>query len=169
MTEQTKTIKKKRIFSKLGFEKEEAVQLVTGLSQLLASYNVHYQKLRNFHWNVKGPEFFDIHEKFELQYKQAQQVIDEIAERVRVFGQRPPSTLKEFLEFSEIKEPAADLSAKAMVKEILQDYRTLMDQIFDVEELALELGDSGTEQMMKNYVKGLEKYHWMMSAFSSNE
>ena len=34
------------------------------LNTLLADYQVHYQKLRNYHWNVRGPMFFELHLKF---------------------------------------------------------------------------------------------------------
>jgi starvation-inducible DNA-binding protein len=159
---------KRKIFSTLGYSEDEANELTASLNSLLASYHVHYQKLRNFHWNVKGPDFFDVHEKFEEQYNGAQLAIDDIAERIRVFGRRPYSTMKELLENSKIEETEdEDIEAMEMVKEIIRDYRILMEQIFDVIELSIEYGDSGTEDMMKDLIKSLEKNHWMMSAFSS--
>jgi starvation-inducible DNA-binding protein len=127
---------------------------------------VHYQKLRNFHWNVKGPDFFDVHEQFEIQYETAKSAIDEIAERIRVFGLTPLSTLRDYLEHAEIKESGYELSAVEMVQSIIEDYRILLEQMFKVVEIALENGDSGTEDMMKGYIKTVEKNHWMMTAFS---
>jgi starvation-inducible DNA-binding protein len=127
---------------------------------------VHYQKLRNFHWNVKGPDFFDVHEKFEDQYNDAKVAIDDIAERIRVFGQTPLSTFKDYLETSTIKESRTDLTAMEMVNEIKNDYSLLLEQMFQVVEVALEYGDSGTEDMVKGFIKNIEKNHWMMSAFS---
>ena len=159
---------KRKAFSSLGYSMEETNELTDVLNDLLASYHVHYQKLRNFHWNVKGPDFFDVHEKFEQQYNDAQKAIDDIAERIRVFGRRPLSTMRGLLENSKINENEEDsVKAMDMVKEIIEDYRILMEQIFDVIELSIEYGDSGTEDMMKDLVKSMEKNHWMMSAFSS--
>ena len=159
---------KRKVFSTLGYSEKETRDLTSALNSLLASYHVHYQKLRNFHWNVKGPDFFDVHEKFEEQYNGAQLAIDDIAERIRVFGSRPYSTMKVLLENSKIEETEdEDMEAMAMVREIIRDYRILMEQIFDVIELSIEYGDSGTEDMMKDLIKSLEKNHWMMSAFSS--
>ena len=164
-----KETKRKRIFSKLGYSEKETNELVTLMNTLLANYNVHYQKLRNFHWNVEGADFFDIHEQFEMQYNDAKESIDEIAERIRVFGKTPLSTMKDYLEESEIKEASTDLEAMQMVKFIIEDYRILMEKMFDVLEVAIEYGDSGTEDMVKAQIKKLEKYHWMMSAFSSSK
>ncbi|QNL22513.1 DNA starvation/stationary phase protection protein [Hyphobacterium sp. CCMP332] len=172
MKEVTLTSKKendsnsKKAFRKLGYTKLETAELVESLNQLLANFSVHYQKLRNFHWNVKGPDFFDIHEQFEIQYEDAKSAIDEIAERIRVFGQTPMSTMREYLDHSEIKEASTDLTAMEMVKEIIRDYRVLLEYMFTVVENAIEYGDSGTEDMVKNFIKVTEKNHWMMSAFS---
>ncbi len=160
---------KKRIFTDLGYEEEDVAALTEGLNKLLASYSVHYQKLRNFHWNVKGPDFFDIHEKFEDQYNQSKLYIDSIAERIRVFGKTPLSTMRSYLDHSAIKESPTDLNAMNMVKEIIADYRILMSQMYDVIDLCIDHGDSGTEEMIKDMIKQVEEFHWMMSAFSANE
>lgn len=157
---------KKRPYTSLGYTKLETAVLVETMNKLLANYNVHYQKLRNFHWNVRGGDFFDIHEKFESQYKRVSVIIDEIAERVRIFGQMPMSTMREYLENAEIKESGTDLTGLEMVREILKDYRIILEHLFSTIETAIENGDSGTEEMMKGYVKEVEKNHWMLTAFA---
>jgi starvation-inducible DNA-binding protein len=157
----------KRTFARLGYTKLETAELTDSLNRLLANYSVHYQKLRNFHWNVKGQDFFDIHEKFEDQYNEAKVNIDDVAERIRVFGQTPLSTMQEYLTTSEIKETGTDLSALEMVAEIIRDYELLLEKMFDVVEIAIDHGDSGTEDMVKSFIKKTEKNHWMMTAFSA--
>ncbi|MEP3390716.1 MAG: DNA starvation/stationary phase protection protein [Reichenbachiella sp.] len=157
---------KKKSYASLGYSKLETAELVDVMNKLLANYAVHYQKLRNFHWNVRGGDFFDIHEKFEVQYKTASVIIDEIAERIRIFGQMPLSTLREFLDTSEIKESGTDLTVLEMVREIIKDYHILLEHLFATIEVAIENGDSGTEEMMKGYVKQVEKDHWMLTAFA---
>ncbi|KOF03058.1 ferritin [Roseivirga seohaensis subsp. aquiponti] len=144
----------------------ETAELVDAMNKLLANYSVHYQKLRNFHWNVKGPDFFDIHEQFEQQYNTAKVSIDDVAERIRVFGQTPMSTMRDYLETSDIKESSTDLSAMEMVSEIVKDYEILLEHMFNVIEVALNNGDSGTVDMVNSMVKYTEKNHWMLTAFS---
>lgn len=157
--------KGKRSFARLGYTKLETAELVESMNQLLANYSVHYQKLRNFHWNVKGADFFDLHEQFEIQYNFSKEAIDEIAERIRVFGQTPLSTMKEYLDNAEIKESGTELTGMEMVKEVIKDYEILLEYMFGVIEMAIEHGDSGTEDMMKSFVKTTEKNHWMMTSF----
>lgn len=157
---------KKRVHARLGYTKLETAGIVDALNKLLANYSVHYQKLRNFHWNVKGGDFFDVHEKFEEQYNSAKVAIDDIAERIRVFGQTPFSTMHEYLENSEIKESSTRLTSLEMVREIIKDYEILLESMFKVIEISIDVGDSGTEDMIKGFVKKTEKNHWMMTAFS---
>jgi starvation-inducible DNA-binding protein len=150
---------------KLGWSAEETERISKALNALLANYSVHYQKLRNYHWNVKGSDFFDLHEQFELQYNEALKFIDDIAERIRIFQETPLSTLREYLEVSEIKETSPNLQSDLMVRELLSDYRILLEHMFEVVEIAGEQGDSGTEEMVKVFINTVEKHHWMLSSF----
>ena len=150
---------------KLGWSTEETAEITTALNHVLANYMVHYQKLRNFHWNVKGPDFFDLHEQFEKQYTEAIQNIDDLAERIRIFGETPLSLLKDFLEASEIKETSPHLPSEIMVRELLSDYRILLQHLFNGVSVAASHEDSGTEEMLKVFINHTEKNHWMLSAF----
>jgi starvation-inducible DNA-binding protein len=150
---------------KPGWTADQSRHIIEALNQTLANYTVHYQKLRNYHWNVKGSDFFDLHVEFESQYREANENIDQIAERIRFFVGTPFSTLKEYLEISEIKETGSDLAAELMVRELLSDYRLLLEYMYGVVRLASEENDSGTEQMIKGFIKSIEKHHWMLTAF----
>jgi starvation-inducible DNA-binding protein len=150
---------------KLGWSSAETVKITRALNALLSNYIIHYQKLRNYHWNVKGNDFFDLHEEFEKQYTEAIKNIDDIAERIRIFGETPVSVLKDYLETSEIKETGTNLTSELMVRELLSDYRILLQYMFSVVEVASAERDSGTEEMVKVFVSHIEKHHWMLSAF----
>lgn len=150
---------------KLGWSSAETEKITRALNALLANYQIHYQKLRNYHWNVKGSDFFDLHEQFETQYTEAIKNIDDIAERIRIFGETPMSVLKDYLETSEIKETGTNLTSDLMVREILADYRILLQYMISCVEVASDEKDSGTEEMVKVFINQIEKHHWMLSAF----
>jgi starvation-inducible DNA-binding protein len=150
---------------KLGWKAEEAEKISHALNSVLANYSVHFQKLRNFHWNVKGSDFFDLHMEFEAQYKEAIENIDEVAERIRVFGETPFSTMQEYLRNSEIKEAGTDNTSDLMVREVLNDYRVLLQYLSAALNVASELDDAGTENLIKKCIRQIEKHHWMFSAF----
>jgi starvation-inducible DNA-binding protein len=146
-----------------SFSKNESI--INILNKLLANYSVHYQKLRNFHWNVKGADFFDLHEQFELLYREAHENIDEIAERIRVFGKTPLSTFKDYLAISRIKETGTNLPSNEMAQEVLNDFKILLELMFAVVDVTTEQNDSGTEEMVKVFIHNIEKHHWMLSSF----
>jgi starvation-inducible DNA-binding protein len=150
---------------KLGWNTKQVEEITTALNELLANYSIHSQKLKNYHWNVKGSDFFDLHEQFEQQYSQSTKHIDEIAERVRVFNAHPFSTLKSYLEHSEIKETESEISSEIMVREILGDYGILVDHMSAIVEIASSYKDFGTERMAKQFISEIEKNHWMLSSF----
>ena len=150
----------------LRWTADERKRITDSLNTLLANYQVHYQKLRNYHWNVTGADFFDIHEHLELQYTEAQANIDLIAERIRVFQARPLSTYAEYLKESALKEDATVPRSDQMMMNLLADYVTLVDHLSETVDLAMDLSDSGTERMVKGFIEQIEKHHWMLSSFT---
>jgi starvation-inducible DNA-binding protein len=161
-----KESKERRAFMKLGFSGKETDGVVEALNILLSNYQVHYQKLRDFHWNVKGPDFFDLHDQFEMEYNAVKLNIDEIAERIRVFGKTPTSTLSEYLKHSTITEVKRGFDANEMVAEILRDFENLVSFMFDSIEEANKVGDTSTADLITKMMKRMEKRHWMFTAFS---
>jgi starvation-inducible DNA-binding protein len=95
------------------------------LNILLADYHLYYQKLRNFHWNVIGKNFFDLHEKFEELYDDAKLKVDEIAERILTLRFQPTSNLSDYLKASNIKESSSDLTDTKMIETLLKDHGTI--------------------------------------------
>ena len=156
---------KEKTFIRLGFNQKDTSELIDQVNLLISSYHVHYQKLRNFHWNVTGKDFFDLHEKFEELYNFAKENIDDLAERVRVFGARPTATLKEYLEVSKIKEPVGVPHPEEMVDQVLSDFEILLSQMINVLETANDLGDVSTIDLVNSMVKQTEKYYWMFTSW----
>lgn len=160
-----------RTFAKLGYTHMDTAEIVLKLNKLLAEYQVFFQKLRCYHWNVTGADFFELHEKFESMYNQAYKNIDEIAEKIRLFGQKPLGTFYEYIQHSDIIESdnPEKLTAFEMVKDVLNDTRNVLSAMEDCIHSASEINDFGTEDMMKFYIRQLEKDHWMLTAWQNQE
>ena len=154
---------------KLGFEKLETAEMVTSLNKVLATYQVFFHKLQNFHWNTVGGDFFDVHELTEELYKNALENIDEIAERIRVFGQIPEGKLSEYLQNSIVKECSTQKSADFMISNLIQDLEHLTETILHAHEQASLNGDVGTGYMMSKMLKEIETYHWKLSAWANRK
>ncbi|SDS80550.1 starvation-inducible DNA-binding protein [Gillisia sp. Hel1_33_143] len=151
--------------SYLGLDKKKTSNTVKELNILLADYHLYYQKLRNFHWNVIGKNFFDLHEKFEELYDDAKLKVDEIAERILTLRFQPTSNLSDYLKASSIKESESDISDSNMIKILLEDHGTLLKQMRKVTEIAEKGGDEGTIDLIGAYIRELEKTSWMLDAW----
>ncbi len=149
----------------LGLDEKKTVNTVKELNVLLADYHLYYQKLRNFHWNVMGKNFFDLHVKFEELYEDAKTKVDEIAERVLTLRFQPTSNLSDYMEISSVKESPSNLSDSDMIKTLLNDHGILLIQLRKVSEIAEKGGDDGTIDLMGGYIRELEKTSWMLDAW----
>jgi starvation-inducible DNA-binding protein len=149
----------------IGLEIKESKVLVKKLNSLLANYEIYYQNLRNFHWNVTGPNFFELHAKFEELYNAATLAIDETAERILTLGERPFSSFSEYIENSEIKEAKEVHDAKKMVEIVKENLNILLKLERSVLESAGEQNDEGTVSLMSDYITAKEKTVWMLSAY----
>ncbi len=141
----------------LNLDIEKTKLTVHELNTLLSDYHVYYQKLRNFHWNVSGENFFDLHIKFEELYDDAKLKIDEIAERILTLRFAPVSNLTDYLEQSSLKESASDLSDRAMVDTILKDHGKILKQLTAVVKKADEASDEGTIDLVGAYITRIRK------------
>ncbi|MEZ5974642.1 MAG: DNA starvation/stationary phase protection protein [Planctomycetota bacterium] len=138
------------------------------LASLLSDYQVLYQKLRNYHWNVTGPLFFGLHAKFEELYLDAAEKVDLLAERISAKGNRPPSTLAEHLKLARLQEDPSTPGANDMVKAILDDYEALNKNLRSLSSQAAEAGDVKTANVADEFADGQEKTAWMLRAFLGN-
>src|SRR5215211_4758805 len=88
----------------IGLTADQRAGVVEILSRTLADLHVLYVKTRNYHWNVVGEHFRDLHKLLEEQYEQLSEAIDLVAERSRQLGAPALGTLKEFLNHASLKE-----------------------------------------------------------------
>lgn len=161
--------KKQKSFRKLGFTYLETAEIVVALKHLLANYQVHYLKLRNFHWNVESDDFFELHQEFEVEYNKVKEHIDIIAERIRAFGLKPSINIKGIIELSTINDVASEhMTSKEMVNEVLKDYGILHDKLLDALNASLESGDNVTERIVTDFMRDLETRNWMFTAWSKS-
>ncbi|PKA84368.1 starvation-inducible DNA-binding protein [Ulvibacter sp. MAR_2010_11] len=150
----------------LNLNKAKTVKTVKELDILLADYHLYYQKLRNFHWNVVGKNFFDLHVKFEEMYEDAKLKIDEIAERILTLRYQPTSNFTDYLKISNLKESPSETADVEMVKILLEDHGKILKQLRKVAENADAASDEGTIDQIGGYIGNLEKVSWMLDAWT---
>ncbi len=151
----------------LGITDKDRAGVVKLLNALLADEYVLYTKTRNYHWNVVGPQFNDLHKFFEAQYEALDDVVDEVAERARSLGGHALGTLAEFTSHTRLKERVGEYpDARAMLADLLADHETLIRQLRADLEVAMDKHrDAGTSDFLTGLMEKHEKMAWMLGAF----
>lgn len=144
-----------------GIPASQAKQTVDSLQKILANQHILYQRLRNFHWNITGPQFGPLHKLFESFYTDFIEDIDEIAERIRALGGTAAGTFTEYLSTADLKEqPGKVPGSSDMLKQLLADYETLIQGI----RRSCSGADDATQSMLTALLEKLEKQAWMIRA-----
>jgi starvation-inducible DNA-binding protein len=152
----------------LNIDNQKVLPVVSELNVLLTDFHVHYQKLRNFHWNILGKNFFDLHNRFEEMYNDTRVKIDEVAERIVTLKYHPISKLSDYIEVSRIKESSPLLTDEEMVADIINDNKIILEQLGKIIERATKAKDEGTLDLMGAYIRELEKSTWLLNAWSKS-
>ncbi|MBX9684163.1 MAG: DNA starvation/stationary phase protection protein [Hyphomicrobium sp.] len=122
-------------------------------------------KTQNFHWNVTGPNFGQLHILFETQYSEIQAAVDEIAERIRALEAVSPGSFADFGKLSEIKDaPSKPPADKVMIKMLADDNAALSKLCTDVGTFADDAGDTATGDLMNGRIAAHDKAAWMLRA-----
>ncbi|MNI68834.1 General stress protein 20U [compost metagenome] len=144
-------------------QSEQALEKELNLQ--IANWTVLYTKLHNFHWYVKGSNFFRLHEKFEELYNEAANYIDEIAERLLAIGGRPLATLSDSLAVATLSEATGSEDANAMVESIIADFKVLGSELKHGMKIADEAEDQASGDLLLGILSTIEKHSWMLNSY----
>lgn len=139
-------------------------KLVSNLNQLLADLNVLYRKVQNYHWNIKGKEFFQLHAKLEEYYDYINEQVDEVAEKILMIGGQPLGRLKDYLEISKIQEAEnVKISAADVLDSIEKDFKYIKDEIVALKVEADNENNYEVSALADELASGYSKAIWMIS------
>lgn len=141
------------------------MELQKSLNVQVANWSVLYTKLHHYHWFVKGPMFFTLHEKFEELYNEAAEVVDVAAERLLAIGGKPISTMKEYVNTATISEVEESLNANEMVASLIADYKKIKEELTALATLAEDKKDTVTADFAIGLIEKIDLHVWMFSAY----
>jgi len=133
------------------------------LEKLLADTYTLYLMSHNFHWNVKGTDFYSYHKMFEEHYLALADAVDEIAERIRAIGFTAPATFRQFSELTTIDEPEGIPQPMEMVKIAASAHKEVIKQALKVLEVADDHHDVVTVDLVTQRLTYHEKVLWMLN------
>ncbi len=152
--------------AKIGIKQDNLSAVAHLLGKILADEFVLYTKTRKAHWNVEGADFYNKHIFFEKQYGELEQIIDDVAERIRTLGHFPPASLKEFLALTHLSETSRGKNDSAgFIKELLGDHESILIHLREnIDDYANALMDAGSSDYITGLMETHEKMAWMLRA-----
>ena len=146
----------------IGLSNDDCKTVAAGLKKLLADTYTLYLKTHNFHWNVKGPQFRELHLMFEEQYTELATAVDVIAERIRALGSPAPGTYSELNELTVIKETRGVPSSDSMIQILTEDNEAVVRTARKVLEQSQKAGDESSASLIGDRMVIHEKTAWML-------
>jgi starvation-inducible DNA-binding protein len=146
----------------IGIPADARKDIAGGLSRVLADTYTLYLKTHNYHWNVTGPQFNDLHAMFMTQYTELWNSVDLIAERIRSLGHFAPGSYRAFAELSAIKEEEGVPPAAKMLENLLAGHETVARTCRAAFPAAETAGDQPTMDLLTQRLQVHEKTAWML-------
>ncbi|PCJ31171.1 MAG: DNA starvation/stationary phase protection protein [Gammaproteobacteria bacterium] len=148
----------------IGINKINRLEIAEGLKRLLADSYTLYLQTHNFHWNVTGLQFRELHLMFEEHYTELATAVDDIAERIRTLDVAAPGTYKEFSMLSSIKEVEGVPIASEMVSLLTKGHEQVIRTCREVLKIAQQADDESTASLVSDRMRIHEKTAWLLRA-----
>jgi len=134
------------------------------MNKYVANCAVLNVKLHNLHWNVVGQQFMAVHKFTEELYDDFFEKYDDVAEKLKMTGVTPASTIKQYLQLSDIQEvDPKEFSTQEVIKIVIADLELMRKLALEIRETADQDGDFGAVSMFEDHVAGYDKNLWFLS------
>lgn len=155
----------------IGMSDSDREGVVQVLSQVLADQHVLYTKLRKYHWNIVGPRFLSVHELLEQQYNDVKTRADEVAERIRAYGEPAIGTLQEFLDHSRIdEEPGEYPDDEGMISNLVRNHESIIQALRDdIDTVQNDHEDEATADLLIAIAQEHLEMAWMLRSFLQSQ
>ena len=140
--------------------------LVDNMKMLLASSFSLYVKASNFHWNVEGINFKELHDLFGAIYEEVYSSIDDFAEKIRTLGAYAPGSNSRFGLLSQLDDETSVLPAEQMISELLVDSDNMVRILKMTYDIAEANGEHGFSNFLAERMDAHRKHSWMLRATS---
>jgi len=150
----------------IGITENDLREVSLLLNKLLADETVLYIKTRNYHWNIEGDNFIEMHTFYENQYKQLEEIIDEVAERIRFLGHYAEGRLKDFLKLTHLQEQDYTSDQKVQLANLLIDHESIIVSIRkEINAVNDKFHDAGTTDFITGIMTQHEKMAWFIRSY----
>ena len=150
---------------------ENNLQLVSiELNKLLADEYILHTKARNYHWNIEGANFHEMHQFYNQQIIEINEMVDDIAERIRTIGFYAEARLEDYLRLTSLVEQPYTNSQNVQLKYLLGGHETIINNLRRLIPLfADKYKDAGSSDFVTQLMGKHEKMAWMIRSHFNGE
>ncbi|RYE22104.1 MAG: DNA starvation/stationary phase protection protein [Sphingobacteriaceae bacterium] len=154
---------KGRVQANIGISEEHKQLIANDMQKVLADEVVLYIKTRNYHWNIEGDNFMELHKLYQKMYEQMEEFIDDTAERIRTIGHYAQGRLKDFIQQTQLVEQDYTNEQQDQFRNLLDDHETIIRYLRQlVDKFADEYGDAGNADYLTGLMEEHEKLAWFL-------
>lgn len=139
-------------------------KLINAMKRVLADSFAFYLKTANYHWNIEGPNFFQLHEYFGQLYAEVYGAIDPIAEHIRALGAYAPGSFSRFSELTTLSDETNIPADMEMVRRLLADNNKLLSTLSAAQQIADDVREVGVSNFLQDRIDIHKKHAWMLNA-----
>ena len=154
--------------AQLGILEMHTQAVTEQLNKLLSDEVVLCIKTRNYHWNIEGSNFNELHRFYKKQYKQLDLIVDRIAERIRMLGHYTEARLADYLKLTNLVETPYTNVQNEQLKHLLASHETIIHNLRRLVPVFLEKHkDVGSSDFATRLLGEHEEMAWMIRSYLS--
>ena len=160
-----KTTGQEKFHSSVNIPERARDEIISILNRDLAAASDLYSQTKQAHGNVKGENFFQLHELFDKLADEVEEAADNIAERVAALGGYAMGTVRMAAETSYLVEYTCHSGkGRDHVKMLAERYATFATRVREMTETTAELGDLTTSDLYTEISRTMDKALWFLEA-----
>ena len=150
----------------IGLTEMNSQAIAEKLNTILADEFLLSLKTRNYHWNVEGSNFMEMHKFYEGIYDELDEIIDELAERIRSIGHYTQGRMSDYLKTTNLQEEAYTNDQKKQLKNLLDDHETIIRYLRkDIDTMQEKYKDAGNADYLTGLMEKHEKWAWFIRSY----
>lgn len=155
--------------TQIDIPQDARTEMIRLLNQALADMSDLYSQTKQAHWNVKGPDFFQLHELFDELAEMVHPFQDEIAERVTALGGFAMGTARMAAGASALPEFPEITDGMLSVEALAERYADVAASCREGIDKAERAEDMVTSDLLIDVVRKLDKGLWFLEAHLQKE
>ena len=160
------TISKQKLYpTRIDIAEEVRIKVIDILNQSLAATLDLKTQTKQAHWNVKGTDFFQLHELFDEMAGELEEYVDMVAERVTALGGTALGTARMAASESILPEyPLDAVGGMEHVTALADRYSAYGKHLREAIDLTDDLGDADTADLYTEVSRTIDKRLWFLEA-----